>query len=127
MEKYIVIGVGGFIGSILRFQVNKITNSLFHIVEFGTLIVNLTGAFIIGIISTLITYNFMSNQYKLFIIVGILGGFTTFSTFSLEIVNLLQSGKYILSLILIILNVCGSIIATILGILLIFYLKNYTK
>ena len=92
LKNIIIVGIGGFIGTILRylltFYVHKATDSIFPI---GTLIVNLLGCFIIGIVIGLFEKgSLVSPEFRLFLTVGFCGGLTTFSTFSSDIVNLLS-------------------------------------
>ncbi len=95
MEKYIVIGIGGFFGSIGRFWIASImqnrTESLF---PYGTMAVNIAGCFLIGLLMTLFQERIAVGQnLKLFLIVGILGGFTTFSSFSYDTFAMVKSGN----------------------------------
>lgn len=85
-----LVGLGGIFGSILRYFVA----TLFHGSPLATIIINLSGCFLIGAISTLINlYHPFNHAYRLFLITGILGSFTTFSTFGLEGFNFLRSGS----------------------------------
>jgi fluoride exporter len=90
----LLIGVGGAIGSIARYYCSVIIpNKQFPL---STLVVNIVGSFIIGIVIGLtIKNNAYSNHFKLFFATGLCGGFTTFSTFSLENLQLLQEGKFV--------------------------------
>ncbi len=90
------IGMGGFVGAVLRYLLSGYIQNITKATGFpyGTLTVNLVGSFIIG----LIFYYFESNasidpQTKSFVLVGVLGAFTTFSTFSIETLGLLQGGQ----------------------------------
>ncbi len=111
------IGIGGFFGAIGRFViagfVQKSFDTLFPI---GTLSVNVIGSFIIGFMAMLFE-NIVQPEYKAMVITGFLGALTTFSTFSLENVNMLQDGDYLKVAINISLNVTLSILATILAIM----------
>lgn len=104
--KYFAIAAGGSIGALLRYlvaiNVHKYTKPDF---PFGTLIVNLCGCFFIGFFSQLATIKMMSPTLRLFVMVGILGAFTTFSTFSLETLNMLKSGQTIYAT----MNIFGSV------------------
>lgn len=81
------VGLGGAIGSILRYFLSKIAPLKILIWEnfpIGTLAVNLIGSFLIGFLGFLLFQKIVDNDFRLFFIVGILGGFTTFSSFGLE-------------------------------------------
>lgn len=100
MNKLFLIGFGGFIGSILRYVVSgyvqQITKSV--IFPYGTLAVNLIGCFIIGFLSQLAdTRGIFTPETRALVFIGFLGGFTTFSTFSNESVNLLRDGENVLA------------------------------
>ena len=101
MQKLLFVGVGGFIGAILRYVMSGYVQSLTHSVAFpyGTLVVNITGCFLIGILSYLVEIQAgMTPEMRLLLIVGILGSFTTYSTFSAETINLLQEQRVFLGL-----------------------------
>jgi len=90
----LAIGTGGFVGAILRYLVSgwvqKLSPSLFPV---GTLSVNIIGSFIIGF-AVLYFENVVAPHQKALVITGLLGALTTFSTFSLETVTMLQSGLW---------------------------------
>ena len=107
MQKIICVGVGGCIGAVIRYlvtiQSTKMINSDFPL---GTLIVNVVGGFLIGMIVELsMSTDLISPNLKLFLTTGIMGGLTTFSTFSLETINLISDGRYLLGTANIFLNV----------------------
>ena len=111
-DTYLAIGIGGFIGAILRAYVAGIINHAFkHDIPFGTLSVNLIGSFILGVLIGLIQYSIIQNPYiKSLLTTGMMGAFTTFSTFAIESFFLIKNGLIVESLIYISLNVIGSII-----------------
>lgn len=111
--QFIWIGMGGALGSILRFLLqSRVQLSAAGIFPYGTLIVNLLGAMMIGILAGIFESIAVSQQLKLFLVVGILGGFTTFSAFSLENVQLIKSGHTRLAVIYILVsNVIGITLA----------------
>lgn len=95
MNRILLIGIGGFLGSILRYWVSgyfqRVTGSAQF--PYGTLAVNLIGCFVIGFLSQLAeTYGVFTAESRAFIFVGLLGAFTTFSTFGNESMNLLRDG-----------------------------------
>ncbi len=96
MGKILWVGLGGFLGSIGRYL---LSGYIQHLVSgtgfpYGTLAVNLTGCLFIGFLSQWVgTRGFLNPEARLFVFMGLLGGFTTFSTFSNETVNLWQAGE----------------------------------
>lgn len=97
MEKYLFIGLGGFLGSIGRYGLTSLvqikTESLF---PYGTMLVNILGCFVIGLLMTLFQERIIVSQnIRLFLLVGILGGFTTFSSFSYDTFALLKAGNFL--------------------------------
>ncbi|MEQ8156261.1 MAG: fluoride efflux transporter CrcB [Clostridiaceae bacterium] len=104
MQKLLYVGIGGFIGACLRYVISSYSAKLFGTeLPYGTLIVNVAGGILIGFIMELsLTTDLISPDLRLLLTTGILGGLTTFSTFSYETVNLLNDGSYMLAL----LNTC---------------------
>jgi len=112
------IGFGGFLGAISRFLLATFVQRQFSVLfPIGTLSVNILGSFIIGFMA-MFFQNMIEPQYKAFVMTGFLGALTTFSTFSLENVNMLQDGDYKRVLLNITLNVTLTLGATILAIVL---------
>jgi CrcB protein len=111
-----IIGAGGFFGAISRYLLASFMQKSFStLFPIGTLTVNVIGSFIIGLM-VVIFENISAPEYKALIMTGFLGALTTFSTFSLESVTMLQQGDYYRFSLNIILNVTFSIIATIIAI-----------
>jgi len=117
MLKVIYVGLGGFIGASLRYLISMGASKTFNLdIPMGTLIVNILGGLLIGFIMELsLSTDIISSDLRLFLTTGILGGLTTFSTFSYETINLLNSGAYIWGIINIILNVLLSLIGVVIG------------
>ncbi|MHB8790594.1 MAG: fluoride efflux transporter CrcB [Desulfobulbaceae bacterium] len=91
-----VIGAGGCIGSILRYLVSGWVQERSGSIAFpyGTTAVNLSGCFVIGLLSWLVeARSLFSPETRAFLLIGLLGGFTTFSTFGNETLNLLRSNR----------------------------------
>lgn len=121
IKNLLLIGLGGAVGSMLRYAGNLLISTKQF--PYATLSVNIIGSFIIGIVFALsIRDEAFSNNWKLFLATGICGGFTTFSAFSLENMGLLQSGKYSMAFIYIALSILLGIGATFFGYFL--FIKN---
>lgn len=115
--KLIVIGFGGFIGAILRYEISGWFYRLMGSrLPYGTLAVNVIGSFILGFFLILAEGRFaISPQTRNFVAVGILGAFTTFSTFSFETMALLQQNLFRQALLNILLNVLFGLAAVWIG------------
>ena len=111
-SKLFFVFVGGGIGSVLRYGTNSILN-LFIIGQLGTLFVNVFGSFVFGILVSLGENK--SEYFNLFLLTGLLGGFTTFSQFSYDVVTL-QNNSNLYSIIYILSSVLISITMALLGI-----------
>ena len=101
MRNLLIIGLGGFLGAILRFSVSDLVQQWFKSVNFpyGTLVVNLLGCFLLGGLSHLAELRgLMSAEARAFMFIGLLGAFTTFSTFGNDTVSLIRRGEEVLSL-----------------------------
>jgi len=101
MNLIIAIFLGGGCGALSRYliidQINKISSNSF---PYGTTLVNVLGAFLIGIIYYLLISKIIINeQLKVFITIGFLGGFTTFSSFNLDFFKLIESGSIFLAIV----------------------------
>lgn len=118
MLNVMLVGMGGFLGAAGRYSLGLFYGKLFPNCTFpvNTLSVNVIGAFVMGlVIEYFIKHNMMGSGIQLFVMVGILGGFTTFSSFSLETINLLSSGKTGLALFNILLNVALCLLFVLMG------------
>ncbi|MFH2046930.1 MAG: fluoride efflux transporter CrcB [Pseudomonadota bacterium] len=102
MSNILIVGIGGFTGAILRYLISGYIQNLTQkaAFPFGTLAVNITGCFLIGIFSQLVESQAgLSSELRTFLIIGLLGAYTTYSTFSNETMNLLQSQQFFHALI----------------------------
>ncbi len=118
MFNILLVAIGGSIGASLRFFAYIIfKNFLFsNHIFLGTLFVNILGSFIIGLLITLMeTKNLSSDYIKYFLIIGVLGSFTTFSTFSLESVDLLLNKKFLLAFSYMVLSLFLCLLFTFIG------------
>jgi CrcB protein len=97
MEKYLFIGLGGFLGSIARFGIASfVQNRSESLFPYGTMVVNVAGCFVIGLLMTIFQERTdVSQNLRLFLIIGVLGGFTTFSSFSYDTFALMKSGNFL--------------------------------
>jgi len=117
MKQLLLIGFGGFIGSIARFLVSKL-NLTWHFmsIPMGTLIVNVVGSLIIGFLAGIASRSeIMTTDMRLFLMVGICGGFTTFSSFTNENMMLIQNGQILTALMYISASVILGLAAVFLG------------
>ncbi|EXB12327.1 crcB-like family protein [Acinetobacter sp. 1396970] len=110
------IGLGAVLGAWIRWGIGLQFNHYFPNIPLGTVLVNLVGAFVIGFAVTFFASSSLNPNYKLFPITGFCGALTTFSTFSMEVVSLLQSGKFEYAILTITVHVLGSLLFTLLGI-----------
>ena len=109
---------GAGFGALLRAGFNFLTAGSASIVPLGTLLSNLVGGYLIGIAIAFFGNNpSLSPEWKLFVITGFLGGLTTFSSFSAEVVTLMQRGEITWALGTAFLHLMGSLLLTFLGIL----------
>ena len=116
---YTVVAIfsGAGLGALLRWFLGTKLNSFYPSIPLGTLSANLLGGYLIGVFIAFFASNTaIAPEWRLFIITGFLGGLTTFSTFSAEIVTLIQEGRLSMSLVALFLHVMGSIAMTLLGI-----------
>lgn len=94
MKVIIAIGAGSFIGGTLRYLLSQFVQTKFlSVFPFGTFLVNIIGCFLIGLFFGLADRGSLTNEWRLFLATGLIGGFTTFSAFSSETVNLLRDGQ----------------------------------
>ncbi|MBI5788156.1 MAG: fluoride efflux transporter CrcB [Candidatus Schekmanbacteria bacterium] len=116
MLRFIVIGAGGAIGTLLRYKIGgldcRFSSGVFPI---NTLVVNVSGSFLIGFLWGVVDRFAVSSNLRLFIFIGVLGGYTTFSTFSLETFKLMRDGEYRTAMMNVALSVILSVGAVFLG------------
>lgn len=114
---FLAIGSGASIGAWLRWWLSMQLNPLFPALPLGTLAANLIGGYFIGAaIAVFSQYGSLAPEVRLFVITGLLGGLTTFSTFSAEIVTMASRGQYGWALSTAGLHLAGSLVMTALGV-----------
>ena len=115
---YLIIGVAGFVGALLRFYVDSLfpvnlTSGQFPI---STFIVNMLGSFLLGALTAFVA---KSKYFKPYIVTGIgtglIGSFTTFSTFSLEVMKLIRNGYFKETFLYILLSIIGGVFFAVIG------------
>jgi len=112
----LLIGIGGFIGAILRYTIGGWVQNSFVNFPLGTLTVNVIGSFFLGLIMYLSEYQgIFGEETRIFLTIGILGAFTTLSTFSYESFRLLENSNLMLLTINIVATVLLSMLAVYLG------------
>jgi CrcB protein len=116
-KSVVAVCVGASVGALLRWWLSAQLNSLFPAIPPGTLIANLVGGYIIGLaMGFFATYPAVSPEWRLLIITGFCGGLTTFSTFSAELVTLLQQGRVLWAAGTTAAHLAGSVVMTFAGI-----------
>lgn len=115
----LIIGSGGFAGSVLRYLVSQgVQNKFLSSFPYGTMSVNIIGSLIIGVVYGFVEKGNLSPEMRLFLATGVLGGFTTFSAFSLDALKLMQEGLWLESISYILLSVILGIVAALFGMFL---------
>lgn len=120
MTHILLVAAGGALGSVLRYLVGLWTlRSFGPLFPWGTLTVNITGSFLIGVFAEVIARKFgASAEMRVFLITGILGGYTTFSAFSLDAITLFERGEPVTALIYVASSVLLSALAVFAGLAL---------
>ena len=125
LHSILAICLGASLGAVLRWLLGSLLNALFPAIPPGTLIANLIGSYLIGMALALFaSHPEIAPEWRLFVITGFLGGLTTFSTFSAEIVMLIQQGRLLWAASAIGLHVMGSLLMTMLGLVTISLFKS---
>ena len=98
LQAYLAVALGGALGSIARYGLSGLVANWFgETFPWGTLLINVTGSFVIGFFATLSEPDgrlFVSSPTRTFVMVGLCGGFTTFSSFSLQTLNLIRGDEW---------------------------------
>lgn len=115
MVNCLVVGIGGFIGAVIRYLISLIPIKNPESFPINTFVINIIGAFAIGCIAFAVSKNEnIDPKWLLFLKVGICGGFTTFSTFSLETAELIKGGSVVTAILYVIASIVIGILAVML-------------
>ena len=117
MKALLYVAMGGALGAVMRYGISSGIYSWFgRSFPYGTLVVNVVGSFLIGILSILLIEKFnVSHEFRLALVVGVLGALTTFSTFSWDTLDLMQQGLMQKAMLNVLMNVVMCIAAAWLG------------
>lgn len=118
MYNLLIAGLGGFFGTMMRYLLNNFVYKLMNypIYPYGTLTINVLGCFVIGLFASLVETRInLTPEIRIFVQIGILGGFTTFSTFGYETFQLIRDGQLVLGAANILLQVVIGLLAVWLG------------
>jgi len=111
------VSVGSSLGALLRWWLGMLLNASFPPMPPGTLAANLIGGYVVGVaVAFFATFSALAPEWRLLVITGFCGGLTTFSTFSAEVVTLLQQGRASWALTAIATHLGGSLLMTLAGI-----------
>lgn len=100
-QNIVAVGLGGFVGAIFRYLLSGLTGYMFNLERFplGTAVVNILGSLLIGLLGGWVEHSQpFSENVQLFVFIGVIGSFTTFSTFGFETMNLMRNGAYFVAI-----------------------------
>jgi len=117
---FILVGIGGGLGAMTRFGLTQATADISKQIPLGIFLCNVIGSFLIGLIAAFLIKTNLFNEeisvnVRALLVTVFLGGFTTFSSFSLDVLNLLQRGEIMIALSYILVSVLISLLAVIIG------------
>ena len=125
LKSIFAISLGASLGALLRWWLGLALNGLFPTVPPGTLAANLIGGYLVGLaIAFFATYTALAPEWRLLVITGFCGGLTTFSTFSAEIVTLMQQGRAMWAFAAAAAHLAGSVAMTLAGIATMVWLRH---
>jgi CrcB protein len=116
MKTALLVGLGSFIGGTGRYLISRLLQqNIVSSFPYGTFTVNIVGCFLIGVVYGWSSKNNFDPSWQLFLTSGILGGFTTFSAFSLETINLIKVGNPYGAILYVFLSVLFGLVSTVNG------------
>ena len=125
LKSILAISLGASLGALLRWWLGLALNGLFPTIPPGTLAANLIGGYLVGLaIAFFATYTALAPEWRLLVITGFCGGLTTFSTFSAEIITLLQQGRAAWAFAAAAAHLAGSVVMTLAGIATMVWLRH---
>ena len=114
---FLAVGIGAVLGAWARWGLSVALNAVVPALPLGTLLANLIGGYLVGVaVESVLQLHLVSVEWRLFIITGFLGALTTFSTFSIEAVELLSQQRYGWAMLHVGSHLAGSLAMTVLGI-----------
>lgn len=120
MKIILLVGLGSFMGGISRYFLSVyITNRFISVFPFGTMAVNIIGCFVIGFVYGIAEKGHLNPEWRLFLATGMLGGFTTFSSFSHETITLFREEQYLFAFANVGFSIILGLAATLAGILIV--------
>ena len=126
LNSMILVGAGAAAGAVLRWLLGLALNGLFPAIPPGTLVANLVGGYLVGVAMEALSAPLgLAPELRLLLMTGFLGGLTTFSTFSAEVVRLMQQGRLAMAGAEITAHLAGSVILTMLGIATVITLRRF--
>ena len=121
----VAVSVGASVGALLRWWLGLMLNPYFPAIPPGTLAANLIGGYVVGVaVAFFATYAAVAPEWRLLVITGFCGGLTTFSTFSAELVTLMQQGRASWALVAAAVHLFGSVVMTFAGIGTVLWLRT---
>jgi len=124
LKSILAVSLGAALGALLRWQLSIWLNASFPSIPPGTLLSNLIGGYVVGIAIAMFATSTLPLEWRLFVITGFCGGLTTFSTFSAELVILLQQGRAMWALAAAGVHLIGSVAMTLAGISTVFLARK---
>ncbi|NWN90121.1 fluoride efflux transporter CrcB [Marinobacter adhaerens] len=113
---FLAVSAGAVVGANLRWLLGLWLNASHHVIPLGTLAANLSGGWLVGLLLGYFSHSStLAPEWRLFVITGLCGALTTFSTFSVEVLAAIQGGKWAVAMTGVAVHVAGSVLMTALG------------